>query len=119
MHKVVDAFNAKHPGETYYARMFNMTGMLFKAIDDTKSNDPVKIAADLEGMTYPTFTTGKDGFMRKDDHQFFQPLFVSDFGPLSADQKYDEEKTGWGWKPGVPLSTQETVVPTSCKMERP
>lgn len=119
MHKVVEAYNAKHPGETYYGRMFNMTGMLFKAIDDTKSDDPVKIAADLEGMTYPTFTTGKDGFMRKDDHQFFQPLFVSDFGPLSADEKFDEEKTGWGWKPGVLLSTQDTVVPTSCKMERP
>lgn len=119
MQRVARAYMNKYNDQSYYGRMFNLTGMLFKAIEETKSDDPVKIAAKLEGMSFPTFTTGQEGFMRKEDHQFFQPLFISDFGPLAKDETFDEEKTGWGWKPGVLIPTKDTIVPTTCKMRRP
>ena len=35
---------------------------------------------------------GGEAFMRADDHQFFQPMYISSFGPLSGDMPYDEER---------------------------
>jgi branched-chain amino acid transport system substrate-binding protein len=33
--------------------------------------------------------------------------------------KYDVENTGFGWKTDVRIEGKDTVMPTSCKMERP
>ncbi len=117
---VIRAYFAHYPNApVYYPRLFNETGMLFKAIEEAKSDDPVKIAVKLEGMKYPTFSSGDEGFMRKDDHQFFQPLYISTLGPLAANQPFDEEHTGWGWKVVAQILVQDTILPTSCKMKRP
>jgi branched-chain amino acid transport system substrate-binding protein len=62
---------------------------------------------------------GGKGNMRKDDHQFFQPIYISSFGDRSAKEPFDEEHTGWGWKLAARIDTPATVVPTTCKMERP
>ena len=48
-------------------------------------------------MEFEVFDGGK-GFMRKDDHQFFQPMYISSFGERTEKEPFDEEKTGWGWK---------------------
>jgi branched-chain amino acid transport system substrate-binding protein len=32
---------------------------------------------------------------------------------------YDEEGTGWGWKLIGKVDAKDTVVPTTCKMNRP
>ena len=72
----------------------------------------------LEGMKVTVYNGG-EGFMRADDHQFFQPMYIAQFGPLSADQPFEEEKTGWGWKTQAKVDTQDTVLPTTCKMNRP
>jgi branched-chain amino acid transport system substrate-binding protein len=93
--------------------------MLFKAIDQTKSDDPVKIAAALEGMKYPNFSANEEGFMRSDDHQFFEPLYISSFGPLGSTEPFDEEHTGWGWRLAAQIPVKDTIVPTTCKMNRP
>jgi len=114
------AYIAKYESDpVFYPRMFNLTGMLFEAITQAKSDDPVKIAPKLEGMKYATFSSGQEGFMRKEDHQFFQPLYISDFGPLNARQPFDEEHTGWGWKLSASIPLADTIVPTTCKMKRP
>ena len=103
----------------YYPRMFNLSGMLFKAIEESNSADPVQIAAKLEGMKYDTFAGAGEGYMRADDHQFFQPLFISTLVPVDDSLPYDEEHTGWGWKLSATIPVDKTVVPTTCKMERP
>ncbi len=104
----------------YYPRLFNLTGMLFEAIKEANSADPAKFAPKLEGMKYKTFASGAEGFMRKEDHQFFQPLYMSVFGPLdAAKQPFDEESTGWGWKMAAEIPTKDTLYPTTCKMKRP
>ena len=72
----------------------------------------------LEGMTIEAFDGG-EATMRKDDHQFFQDMYISSFGPLDPGAKFDEEGTGWGWKLVGIVKANDTVLPTTCKMERP
>jgi branched-chain amino acid transport system substrate-binding protein len=69
-------------------------------------------------MKFEVFNGG-DGIMRKDDHQFFQPIYISSFGERSEKEPFDEEKTGWGWKLVAKVDTAQTILPTTCKMERP
>jgi hypothetical protein len=70
--------------------------MLAAAITQAKSDDPKKFAAVLHGMKFEVFNGG-EGIMRADDHQFMQPMYMASFGPIKADQPFDEENTGWGW----------------------
>ena len=93
--------------------------MLAAAINKAKSVDPVKIAATLEGMKFEVFNGG-EGFMRKDDHQFFQPMYIVSLGDRTAKEPFDEEKTGWGWKHHrQDRYRHRRMLPTTCKMERP
>ncbi len=36
-----------------------------------------------------------------------------------AKEPFDEEKTGWGWKTIGLIKAQDTVIPTTCKMNVP
>lgn len=101
-----------------FPRIFNVTGMLFKAIEEAGSADPAEFAPKLEGMTYATFSSGGEAFMRADDHQLFQPLVISSFGPVKAGEA-DEENSGWGWNKIDVIAAKDTVVPTTCEMIRP
>jgi branched-chain amino acid transport system substrate-binding protein len=92
--------------------------MLSKAIAEAKSDDAKAIAARLEGMTVEAFDGGKAS-MRADDHQVFQDLSISSFGPLDPGAKFDEENTGWGWRMASVVKADDTVLPTTCKMNRP
>ncbi|HEY1720626.1 MAG TPA: branched-chain amino acid ABC transporter substrate-binding protein [Magnetospirillaceae bacterium] len=117
---VVHAYADHYKSEpVYYPRVFTMAAMLFKAVEDTKSDNPVKIAHDLEGMKFKDFSAGEEGFMRKDDHQFYEPLYISSFGPLGSTEPFDEEHTGWGWRLAAQIPVKDTIVPTTCKMKRP
>jgi len=79
------------------------------AADKAKSVDPVKVALALEGMEFEVFDGGK-GNMRKDDHQFFQPIYISSLGERTEKEPFDEEKTGWGWKLVAKIDTPATVL---------
>ncbi len=103
----------------YYPRMFNMMDMVFKAMEEAKSEDPGDFVPKLEGMKHKSFAAGDEGFMRADDHQFFQPLYISTLGTLEPGQKFDEEHTGWGWKMAAAVPTESTLLPTTCQMKRP
>ena len=86
--------------------------------DRAKSIEPVKIASALEGMEFEVLR-GDKGYMRKDDHQFFQPMYIASFGELTNGEPFDEENTGWGWKVAETIETAQTIRPTTCKMIRP
>ncbi len=103
----------------YYPRMFNMMDMVFAAIEAAGSDDPGDFIPKLEGMKHSSFAAGDEGFMRTDDHQFFQPLYISMLGALEDGQKFDEEHTGWGWKMAAAVPTESTLLETTCEMERP
>ena len=112
------AFRAKASVTLFYPRAVNEIRMFVKAAQEANSLEPVKIAAKLDGMQVNVYDGG-DGFMRSDDHQFFQPMYLENLGPLGKDQPFDEENTGWGWKMMGKIETKDTILPTSCKMNRP
>ena len=112
------AFRAKLDFSVWYPRAVNEMRMFAAAAEKAKSLDPIKVAGALEDMKFEVFNGG-DGFMRKDDHQFFQPIYISSFGDRSEKEPFDEEKTGWGWRHVAKVDTAQTMLPTTCKMERP
>src|ERR1700733_5909865 len=112
------ALRAKYDFSLFYPRAVNEMRMLAAAADKAKSIDPVKVAMALEGMEFDVLNGGK-GVMRKDDHQFFQPIYISSLGERTEKEPFDEEKTGWGWKLVARIDTPATMLPTTCKMERP
>jgi branched-chain amino acid transport system substrate-binding protein len=116
--KLEEEFRARMGSFIGYPGLVNEIPMLAKAINDAKSDDAKAVGAKLEGMTFKTFAGG-DGYMRKDDHQFFQDMYIANFGPLPAGAKFDEEKTGWGWKTEGVVKAKDTELPTTCKMDRP
>jgi len=112
------AFRDKYGISIFYPRVFNEMRMLATAISKVNSIDATKVGLALEGMTIEVFDGG-EGFMRKDDHQFFQPMYIASFGERGPNEPFDEEKTGWGWRTEATITTEDTILPTSCKMTRP
>lgn len=112
------ALRAKYDFSLFYPRAVNEMRMFAAAAEKAKSLDPVKVAAALEGMEWEVLHGGK-GVMRKDDHQFFQPMYVSSLGDRTDKEPFDEEKTGWGWRVAAKIDTPQTMLPTTCKMDRP
>jgi branched-chain amino acid transport system substrate-binding protein len=112
------AFREKFGVSIFYPRAFNQMRMLAAAVTQAKSSDVLKIGAALEGMKFEVFNGG-EGFMRKDDHQFFQPMYIVSFGDRTAAEPFDEENTGWGWRTVAKIDAQKTMLPTSCNMTRP
>jgi branched-chain amino acid transport system substrate-binding protein len=112
------AFRAKVGVTLFYPRAVNEIRMFVKAAETAKSLEPTKVAAVLHGMQVTVYDGG-EGFMRADDHQFFQPMYIANLGPLGKDQPFDEENTGWGWKMMGKIDTPDTNIATSCKMNHP
>jgi branched-chain amino acid transport system substrate-binding protein len=113
-------FRAKEKMSLWYPRAVNQMRMFKLAAEKANSIEPVKVAAALEDMKFDVLDGG-EGFMRKDDHQFFQPIYISSFGTLADKEKepFDEENTGWGWHMVTKIDTAQTMLPTTCKMKRP
>jgi branched-chain amino acid transport system substrate-binding protein len=115
---IVEGFKKKY-NDDYYA-MATYTGLLMvgKAIKDTKSADPVKVAAALEGMKVQSLNGEVE--MRKSDHQLQQPLYIATWVKVNGkDVKYDQENTGYGWRTDQKLDAYVATQPTSCQMKRP
>ena len=112
------ALRAKYDFSNFYPRAANEMRMFAAAAEKAKSLDPVKVAGALEDMKFAVMNGG-EGIMRKDDHQFFQPMYISSLGARSDKEKFDEEKTGWGWRMVAKVETKDTMLPTTCKMQRP
>ncbi len=111
-------FRAKVGLSLWYPRAVNEMRMFKAAAEKANSIDPVKVAAALEDLKFEVLDGGQ-GVMRKDDHQFFQPIYISSFGKLAANEPFDEENTGWGWHLVSKGVTAQAMVSTTCKMTRP
>jgi branched-chain amino acid transport system substrate-binding protein len=58
--------------------------------------------------------------MRPDDHQLMVPLYMAEFAKAGTPGvKYDSEGTGYGWKTEASIDAKSTILPNTCKMERP
>jgi branched-chain amino acid transport system substrate-binding protein len=103
-----------------YYTMATYTGIAFlaKAFKETGSTDPMKVAKALEGMKVDSLNGVVE--MRKTDHQALQPLTIAKWVKVDGKTvKYEQEKTGYGWKTVASLPTYLATQPTSCQMQRP
>ncbi len=92
--------------------------MLAKAMEQSKSTDPAKVGKALEGMKMED--DAGEVAMRADNHQLVQPMFISTYSKVDGkDVKFDVEKTGNGFRTDRRIESKDTVLPTTCKMNRP
>ena len=117
----VKAYRERFPNgedEIYYSAIRTAVEMLAKAIEQTKSDAPLAVARALENMKYEQDTG--EVFMRADNHQLIQPLFISTLVKANGkDVKWDIMKSGLAFKTDARIEAKDTMLPTTCKMQRP
>lgn len=92
--------------------------VLAKAMEKARSDDPLKVALALEGLSYD----GPEGntWIRKEDHQMVSPLYLARLMPADGKSvKFDVENTGMGWQTVAKAEARNAVPPMRCAMERP
>jgi branched-chain amino acid transport system substrate-binding protein len=119
--ELVEAYRNRFPeanDDFFFLTLQHAMELLSAAIDQTQSTDPLKIARALEGAKYEGLTG--EVWIREDNHQLLQPLFVSTLRRQGEDGvKYDIERTGMGFRTDGRVEARNTVLPTTCKMQRP
>jgi len=115
---VQQGFKKKFDDDYYTMATYTGMALLAKAIREAKSDDPKKVAFALEGMKVESLNGEVE--MRKSDHQLQQPLYISKWAKVDGKTvKFDQEKTGFGWKTEQRLDSYVASQPTSCQMQRP
>ncbi|RZT42246.1 branched-chain amino acid ABC transporter substrate-binding protein [Cupriavidus agavae] len=115
---VIEGYKKKYNDDFYVMASYTGIAMLSKAMKDTGSTDPVKVAKALEGIKVESLNGTVE--MRPSDHQAQQPLVVATWTKVNGkDVKYDQENTGYGWKTDAALDQFVAAQPTSCQMKRP
>ena len=118
MEKIYVDYKKKYDEDWGFLPIKYTVDMWAKAIDKAGSAEPVKVAKALEDMRYDTGVG--EAWMRADDHQIVEPLFVATFAKVGQKNvKYDADGTGYGWKVDVRIEAKDNILPTTCKMERP
>ncbi|PZQ64462.1 MAG: branched-chain amino acid ABC transporter substrate-binding protein [Variovorax paradoxus] len=97
--------------------IYHTFALLDAAFVKTKSTDPVKVAAALEGMRVKSFNGEVE--MRKADHQLQQGLFITRWEKAGGKFAYDAENTGYTFAPVKYYEPYVASTPTSCQMKRP
>ena len=115
---IANGFKEKFNDDFYVMDTYTVVSMLSKAIKDSKSADPVKVAFAMEGMKVKSLNGEVE--MRKTDHQVQQPLVIATWVKTNGkDVKYDQENTGYGWRTDQKIDTYVAAQPSSCQMKRP
>ncbi|QQX86669.1 branched-chain amino acid ABC transporter substrate-binding protein [Cupriavidus necator] len=115
---IVDGFKKKYNDDFYLIAPYTGLAMLAKAINQTKSTEPAKVAKAFEGMKVDSLNGSFE--MRASDHQGQQPLYIATWKKTDGKAvKYDQENTGYGWKTDAVLDQYVASQPTTCQMKRP
>ena len=97
--------------------IYHTFALLDEAFVRTKSTDPAKVAAALEGMKIKSFNGEIE--MRKSDHQLQQGLYITRWEKATGKNSYDAENTGYTFAPVKYYESYVASTPTSCQMKRP
>jgi branched-chain amino acid transport system substrate-binding protein len=97
--------------------IYHVFALLDAAFAKTKSTDPVKVAAALEGMKIKSFNGEVE--MRKSDHQLQQPLYITVWQPVGGKFTYSLENSGMTLATVAEYPNYVSSTPTSCQMKRP
>ena len=116
--KYLQGYRTKYNEDYPNVQLHVVIELLAKAIDQAHSAEPEKVAHTLEGMSYDYFYGPVQ--MRADNHQLIQPIFVRSVAKVDGKEvKLDWDHTGMGWKVEHRTEGKDTILPTTCKMERP
>ena len=119
--EMVEAYRKRFPDskdDFYWTSIMVAVDMLTRSMEQAKSTDPTKVALALEKMKSDSLSG--ETYMREDNHQLVQPIFVSTFSRANGkDVKFDVERTGFGFKTDSRIEAKDTVLPTTCKFQRP
>ena len=111
------AFKAAHPNrDITQFRITTALQMLVTAMEQTGSTDPYDIANALAGMRF-TNMGGEELWMREEDHQMIQPLYISRH--TDEDIEFDADNSGFGLRAIYSVPMERTVVDTNCRMRIP
>lgn len=117
----VEAYRKRFPDskdDFYWTSIMTAVDMLTRAMEQTKSTDPTRVAVAMETMKADQLSG--EVYMRPDNHQLIQPIFVSTFSKANGkDVKFDVERTGFGFKTDARIEAKDTVLPTTCKFQKP
>lgn len=111
------AFKAAHPNfDVTQSRLVNALMMVVTAMEQSQSTDPYDIAVALEDMRF-TNIGGNELWMRPDDHQLIQPLYIS----KQTDEgiEFDADNSGYGLLTEYEVAAEDTAPEHSCRMRRP
>jgi branched-chain amino acid transport system substrate-binding protein len=116
--KYIGGYRDKYKEDYIQSQHGVVIEMLVQAIEQARSADPEKVARALEGMNYD-YLFGQVQ-MRADNHQLIQPLFISSVVKVDGKEvKFDADRSGMGWKAERRIEGKNTIMATTCKMERP
>ena len=116
--KYIGGYREKYKEDYIQSQHGLVIEMLAQAIERARSTDPEKVARALEGMTYD-YLYGPV-HMRADNHQVIQPLFINSVAKVDGKEvRFDADRTGMGWQVERRIEGKDTMMPTTCKMERP
>ncbi|WP_432725432.1 branched-chain amino acid ABC transporter substrate-binding protein [Variovorax sp. W6] len=117
MQKYAEDFKKKFNDDLYTTDVYTVFQALTEAFVKTKSTDPVKVAAAMEGMKFKSFNGEIE--LRKTDHQAQQGLYIAKWEKASAKYPYSPENTGYTLAPVKYYDAYVASTPTSCQMKRP
>ncbi len=104
--------------DLYYSSIRESVNALALAIEKAQSADPAKVAPALENIRFED--DSGEIYIRADNHQLVQPLYISTLVKANGkDVKYDVEKTGLGFRTDARVEGKDTVMPTTCKFQKP
>jgi branched-chain amino acid transport system substrate-binding protein len=113
-----EEFEKKYGADFYVAQTYHTIKLLSEGIKKAKSTEPVKVAMAMPGTKFMSMNGEVE--MRALDHQLQQPLAILSWQKKDGSTvKYDDEKTGYGWRTESVQPTYVGVQPSSCKMKRP
>ncbi|MDD0837557.1 branched-chain amino acid ABC transporter substrate-binding protein [Curvibacter sp. HBC61] len=115
--KMAEQFKAKFNDDLYTTDIYTVFTALTEAFVRSKSTDPVKVAATLEGMKFKSFNGEVE--IRKNDHQLQQGLFITKWEKAGGKYPYSPENTGYTLTPQKFFEPYVASTPTSCEMKRP
>ena len=118
---VVESYRGRYPennDDLFFITLKYGMELLAQSIDKAGSTDALSVARELEQGRYEAVTG--EVWIRPDNHQLMQPLYVSTFKKTGEEGvRYEVESTGTGPKTDFVVSAEDTTLPTTCNMDRP
>lgn len=118
MRQLAHDYRSKYGLEYYAMPLTTALDMVVEAMQRTGGTDALPIALALEDMRIST-PVG-DVWMRAEDHQLFERLYISAMTAVDGREiTYDLEGAGIGLRTEARLEVKDLLRPSRCRMERP